>query len=204
MTARRAFHTALTVAIAAIAATGCASHPTTRATGAAGSPAGSVAREPGGERPAASVSPSAATRTGTNPPTSAAPPTTTPGRSPAPAPQGTMAYPQYAKGTVPAPMTATLAHNCLANGGGQVLTVQAPAGYYITVDAQYSDSSDGQKHGGFAQGVVPDGGTYVVGWTVHGAPTGTATVFVAVEGGHPTATAFRQPQFKVAASCPGG
>jgi len=201
MTARRIVRAALTVAIAAIAATGCASHPTTRATGAAGSPAGSVAREPGGERPAASVPPTTAPQTGTNAPASATPRTTAPGRSPAP--QSAPAYPQYAKGTVPAPMTATLAHNCAANGNQQLLTVQAPAGYYITVDAQYSDGSDGQKHGGFAQGVVPDGGAYVVGWTVHGAPTGTATVFVAVDGGHPTATAFRQPQFKVAAGCPG-
>jgi hypothetical protein len=36
------------------------------------------------------------------------------------------------------------------------------------------------------------------------APKGAVTVFVAVEGGSPTASAFRQPRFQVATSCSGG
>lgn len=96
----------------------------------------------------------------------------------------------------------TLQTACTAKGGLQVLTVTAPGGFYLSADAQYSDGNDGRKYGGYYVGKIPASGTYRLPWVVSAdAPNGKVTVWIAVEGGHPTETAFRQPTFVVAKSC---
>jgi len=145
-----------------------------------------------------SVVPSAAGSTRGNPsaPASSAP--STPGSTPTPA----RTYPQYVQGTKQAPVDVTLQSTCTTKGGSQVLTVSAPAGFYLSADAQYSDQNDGRKYGGYYVGKIPASGSYRLPWLVSPkAPMGKVTVWIAVEGGHPTETAFRQPTFVVAKSC---
>jgi hypothetical protein len=100
-------------------------------------------------------------------------------------------------------VTVKLDAACTTPGSAQTLTVTAPGGYYLSTDAQYSDGADGRKYGGYYVGKVPANGTYKLPWVVSPkAPLGKVTVWIAVEGGHPVETAFRQPTFVVARSCP--
>ncbi|MDQ1700571.1 MAG: hypothetical protein QOG34_2434 [Frankiaceae bacterium] len=117
-----------------------------------------------------------------------------------PAPEAT--YPQYVQGTKEAPVTVALDRACTTTSGAQVLTVSAPGGFYLSVDAQYSDQNDGRKYGGYYVGKIPASGTYRLPWVVApSAPLGKVTVWISVEGGKPVETAFRQPTFVVAKSC---
>lgn len=112
-------------------------------------------------------------------------------------------YPQHVEGTKPAPVTATLASDCVRRGGAQTLTIRGPAEMFISFDAQYSDGEDGRKYGGWGTGQIPPSGTYTSHWVVApAAPTGEVTVWVAASGGQPVMTAFRQPTFTVAKACP--
>ena len=121
-----------------------------------------------------------------------------PGSTPAPAPT----YPQYVQGTKEAPVTVSLQSACTTKGGAQVLTVSAPGGFYLSVDAQYADQNDGRKYGGYYVGKIPADGTYRLPWVVSPqAPLGKVTVWISVEGGKPIETAFRQPAFVLAKSC---
>ena len=111
--------------------------------------------------------------------------------------KGPSGYPQYMAGTIPARVTVSLASTCVRPGFTQQLTVQTTPGYYVSFDVQYADHKEGATYGGRGYGPVPTGG-YVMRWIVGtDAPAGTATVFVAVEGGKPMQTAFRQPTFQV-------
>jgi hypothetical protein len=106
-------------------------------------------------------------------------------------------YPQYMQGTIPARVTVSLASACVRPGFTQQLTIQTTPGFYASFDTQYADKKEGSAYGGKGYGPVPTGG-YVMRWLVDpSTPAGTATVFVAVEGGKPMQTAFRQPTFQV-------
>lgn len=166
--------------------------------GNAGTTPSPSASAPGNGTPSGHQNPPGSPSTnGTSAPGGAA--TTRPGKG-QPSPDPT--YPQYVGGTVPAKATATVSAACLTRGGAQTLTVTTTGGFYISVDTQYSDGTDGRKHGGEDVGQVPPSGTYSLPFTVApDAPLGKAIVFVALEGGHPTETAFRQPTFTVADHC---
>jgi len=119
-----------------------------------------------------------------------------------PKPTPTPTYPHYVQGTKEAAVIAKLSAACTTRGAAQTLTVTAPGDYYLSVDAQYSDGNDGRKYGGYYVGKTPASGTYRLPWVVSAkAPMGNVTVWIAVEGGKPTETAFRQPTFVVAKSC---
>jgi len=174
---------------------GCATHPRHPAALGSHSPLPGVsataspsAPAPGTASPAASVLP----HTDGSPSPAANNPTATP----------TPTYPHHVQGTKEAPVTVKLAAACTTRGSAQTLTVTAPGGYYLSTDAQYSDGNDGRKYGGYYVGKIPASGSYRLPWLVSPkAPMGKVTVWIAVEGGHPTETAFRQPTFVVAKSC---
>jgi hypothetical protein len=107
---------------------------------------------------------------------------------------------QYAPGTTPAAVTASVGASCVRPGGSQRLTVTAHPGLEVAYDVQYADGSDGSKNGGTGQSAVPASGTYVADWVVAAtAPAGTAVCYVSVAGGNESA--FRQPSFTVSGSC---
>ncbi|MEA2684026.1 MAG: hypothetical protein QOK05_2354 [Chloroflexota bacterium] len=118
----------------------------------------------------------------------------------APTPSPAPSAPQYAEGTTPAPATAALASSCLTPGGTQTLSVHSRPAYAVTFDSQYSDGTDGRKHGGVGTGHLDSTGNYLVSWVVQpGTPAGNVIVWVSVAGG--SESAFRQPTFVVAGSC---
>lgn len=120
-----------------------------------------------------------------------------------PQPITTPSYPQYVPNTKEADVTATVASRCVSPGSLQQVTVHGPGGYYLSFDVQYSDGRDGKEYGGIDPGSrIPPNGLYRLPFTVSPkAPKGTAMVFIAVQGGSPPETAFRQPAFDVAKTC---
>jgi hypothetical protein len=187
------------VALVAAAAAGCGG-----GANAAGAPV-SAGSSPSGSH-ASGVDPSGSARPSAGPASAV---TASPGGTPSVRPGGrsgspsaSPTLPEYAPGTKPAPVTAGLASQCVTPGGPQTLTVNGPGDYYVTVDAQYSDGNDGKKYGGYYVGKIPPTGTLKLPWAVSPtAPVGSTTVWIAVEGGKPTESAFRHPTFVVANSC---
>lgn len=102
------------------------------------------------------------------------------------------------------PITATLAHDCVALGGEQTVTVVGTPGHQVTVNTRYADGQMGNVHGGlaFAQTIDQDG-TFTHTWQVsQEAPVGEATVRAGAqsttEQGEPVTTSVA---FVVADDC---
>jgi hypothetical protein len=94
-------------------------------------------------------------------------------------------------------VSVKLSSKCVEPGGSQTLTVVTTPGYFLAYNTQYSDGSDGSKHGGVGTAQVPSSGTYRATFVVTpDAPRGQAIVFIAISGRKNT-TAFRQPTFMV-------
>jgi hypothetical protein len=111
-------------------------------------------------------------------------------------------YPQFAPGTSPAPVVASLSKGCVTRGAFQTLTVQTTPKYFLSFDVQYSDQSEGKSHGsGWGVVQVPPSGKYTYSWVIDPTvPDGKAIVFVAISGPN-RVTGFRQPTFTVAPTC---
>lgn len=119
--------------------------------------------------------------------------------SPLPA---TPSYPQFARGSSPASVTASLSAACIQPGQPESLALHGPAGMYVAFDTQYADQKDGKAYGGVGTGRIAAAGSYSSTWTVAaGTPPGQATVFISAVDSRNNSTAFRQPTFIVAIHC---
>lgn len=112
----------------------------------------------------------------------------------------TPTFPQYAPGSTPAVLTASLSKSCVTPGGTETLTIHAEPDFQVSFDTQYSDGKDGGVYGGKSLGKTNSDGVYSNTWTVSpAAPAGQVIVWVAAS--KDKETAFRQPTFVVASSC---